>query len=45
MFYLAPLLDLKANLLAIIQRSQARLLDGADVDEDILAAILRLMKP
>jgi hypothetical protein len=39
---LATLFKIKADLLTVIQRAQAGLFDGGDVDKDILTAVLRL---
>ena len=41
----AVLLDLIGDLLAFVQAIQASPLDGADMDEYVLAAAVRLMKP
>src|SRR5690606_20974220 len=35
-------LDFVGNLLVFVQAAQAGLLDGRDVDEDVLAAVIRL---
>src|SRR4051794_9580572 len=37
--------DLVADLLALVQAVHARALDGADMDEHVLAALLRLNEP
>ena len=39
---MAPLFKIEADHLALIKRTQACLLDGGDVDEDILAAVVGL---
>ena len=42
---LLALLNLHADPLVFLQLADARTLDGGDVDEDVLAAIVGAMKP